>query len=376
MKSKILNSRIDIDNVLYTGIDWAKAYKEEERFHKTAMDMMKAEMFQSQFNLEQYRSDGAEKWAEMVPIHKRGVDLSLPGIMSCLSHAKEHYFTLEDGYGPNSNPFERMNLYTGYFGGLQIEERDLGERWENTKHLISGTVSLPYGTPWSVFYGLSQFVDRHHRPHDSVSQPPRGGSLLHLLDKHGWFNKEHTDIFFQAEVAAKNIPSWRQNYGSKKYSNHERYVNEDWDLISTSMHIGPWRFSQDYRLRSGSFQGPMRNLGWDDQIIISKELGKQLENIILYLDPTGRRSPRWEIYREEELRSHIEGDTWTDNDLRLLEMLDLRDEVFLDKPKKFPILSGIGQVTKEFLQSEHEIRRSEIRSIFGKGTIKIGDIAS
>ncbi|UYL85009.1 hypothetical protein pEaSNUABM55_00236 [Erwinia phage pEa_SNUABM_55] len=370
-----MKSKIDIDNMLYTGVDWAKTGKDQELLHRITLDMMRAEMLQSRFNTEHHSSNSAEKWAEMVPVHKRGVDLSLPGIISSLSHANERYFTLEDGYGPDSNPFESMNRFTGHFGGLQVEQEGGRSAWDKKKHRVTGMVSLPSGTPWPVFHGLSRFVDRHHRPHDSVKHPPRGGFLLHLLEKYGWFDRKHTDVFFQANIEAAPSVSW-QNLGGRKYSDYGRYEEPDWNLTSCSMHIGPWRFEQDTRLRSGSFQGVMRSIGWSDQIVISKERGKQMESIILYLDTSGRGEALWEPYREEELRSHIDGDTWTENDLRLLEMLDLRDEVFLDKPEQFPILSGIGRVTEDFVRSATEIRRFKIFDTFGKGTIKRGDLLS
>lgn len=365
--------KTDIDGIMFSGADWAQCAADQERFRRITMEMMRDEMLQGRFETSRHAAlTTSNKWGQMIPVHNEGVDFSLPGIISSLSNAPERHFTVDFG---DQNPFE--GRYLGYFQGLHIEEERQDSPWSNRKHTLSCLVSMPTNSPWSVFKGLSRFVDEHHQPQGNRRYAPRGGFLLHLLGNYGWFEGRHTDVLFRADVEAKANLSWQQAHGTSKYSDYAREEDDDgWSLRSTSMHIGPWRFSQDRRIRSGSSQAILRGAGYRDQIIISKESSKQMECIILYLDSTGRGEPLWEAYREDELRSLIGGDHWTQKDLRLLEMLELRNEVFLDKLEEFPILEHIRQVTPGLVSKLTMPWRSKIFNTFGEGTIKIGDSIS
>ena len=79
----------------------------------------------------------------------------------------------------------------------------------------------------------------------------------------------------------------------------------------------------------------------------------------------------YDIYRMDDLDGLIGGDVWTEKELRLAEMMEIRSEIFLDKPERFPILGGIRQLTPEFLSSVTTTRRNEIIQRFGEGTLKI-----
>jgi hypothetical protein len=96
-----------------------------------------------------------------------------------------------------------------------------------------------------------------------------------------------------------------------------------------------------------------------------------MEQIHLYLDGRGEQQPIYDIYRDNELDDLMGGDFWTEKELQLAEMLEIRGEIFLDNPDQFPILGAIRRLTPDAIVSMDNTRRVEILSKFGEGTIKI-----
>lgn len=310
------------------------------------------------------------------PIAERVPMASLCDLIYCLAHFDKQYFEIID-YEGSGNPFE-AERFVGQFFGVDIRDpSDPGSRpgWASERRSISITVKLPSNARWNAFGCIDRMLE--------TSPRTPGGSLrqfLYLLSKFGWFSGEH-DFNIEATVKRRNrdrdrdlMAAWTSGYGGggSYFENDAR--DEVWDLEQVTASVGSWQFVQYASIIRSTEASRMASLGYKDQIEIKKFGTKGMEQIHLYLNSNGDLQPTYIIHRRDELEGLIGGETWTEKELRLAEMMELRDEIFLDKPELFPILDGIQHLTPDrlkYLETQYyPRRREEILNRFGEGTIK------
>lgn len=332
-------------------------------------EIEKRELYLPQYHGDRYRGLDLKRHAEFDPIKDRVPMSSLCDMMHALAQFDREYFDLIDrDYQRLDNPFEAQR-YVGQFHGVDI--RDATQRgglgFPMQKREISVYVTMPNHANWNVFKCLDNMLDTGPVRHG------RGlGQFMYLMSRYGWFERGAHDLYIVAKVKARSsrdiMSQWGLNYGGS-YSDRAR--EPDWELEEVTVSVGDWSFTQYPHGLSVPHSRRMASYGYSDQIAIRKSSTKGMEQIHLYLDGRGDHQPLYDIYRDNELDGLIGGDTWTEKELRLAEMLDIRGEIFLDKPDLFPILGVIRQLTPDTLIGMDNMRRVEIFSKFGEGTLKI-----
>lgn len=299
------------------------------------------------------------------PIAARVPMSSLCDLLYSLAHFDREYFDIID-YGVSATPFE-YECFIGQFFGVDIRDATnrKGLGWAKERRNISIYVRLPSNSRWNAFGCIDRMLDNSPRP---PGKPLR--HFLYLLSKFGWFSGDH-DFNIEATVKRRDrVPDYIAYFGGS-LRNGDR--DEVWDLEQVTASVGCWQFIQYPSSIRSVNAGRLASLGYKDQIEIKKFGTKGMEQIHLFLSG-GTLEPGYTLHRSEELEGIIGGDTWTEKELRLAEMLELRSEIFLDKPEQFPILYGIQHLTPERLRSVEQVyiprRREEILSRFGEGTIK------
>lgn len=378
LDQQLMNSLIGLDpaapagdsTAIWQTPDWgAFEYKAlMDRFNELS-EREKRELYLPQYHGDRYRGLDLKRHAEFDPIKERVPMLSLCDMMYALAQFDREYFDLIDrDYQRLDNPFE-MQRYVGQFHGVDI--RDATQRgglgFPMQKRDISVYVTMPNHTGWNAFECLDNML------YTGPVRHGRGlGQFLHIMSRYGWFERGAHDIHVSARVkarSAKDIMSqWGLGYGGS-YSDRQRESN--WELEDVTVSVGDWSFTQYPNGLPVQHSRRLASYGYRDQIAIRKSNTKGMEQIHLYLDGRGDYQPLYDIYRDNELDGLIGGDAWTEKELRLAEMLDIRGEIFLDKPDQFPILGVIRQLTPDALVGMDNIRRAEIFSKFGEGTIKI-----
>ena len=328
------------------------------------------ELYLPTFDQDRGRGFNVRSQAVFDPIAERVPMASLCDLIYTLAHFDREYFDIID-YKESDNPFE-SERFVGQFFGVDIrdatDKRGLG--WPNEKRTISIYLRLPSNARWNAFGCIDRMLDTFPRsPGKQLRQ------FLYLLSKFGWFSGE-LDFNIEATVKRRNrdkdlMALWSSGYGGGSYRDNAR--DEAWDLEQVTASVGGWQFVQYPSGLRTTNSGRLAHLGYKDQIEIRKFGTKGMEKIHLFLSD-GSLQPAYTLHRSEELEGLIGGDVWTEKELRLAEMMELRNEIFLDKPEQFPILDGIQHLTPERLQASelqyYPRRREEILSRFGEGTIK------
>lgn len=373
LKQQLINSLIGVDHAHAAGDstatwqtpDWGSLkYKTITDGYRDLTEQEKRELFLLQYHDDRYRGLDINRLAEFDPIKARVPMQSLCDMLYTLAQFDHEYFDLIDRHGDLDNPFE-MERYVGQFHGVDmrnVDQRMVGVGGTIQKKSVSVYVSMPTHPRWNVFECVDRMLDT------GTARPGRGlGHFLHIMSRYGWFDKGKYDLHIEAKVSSdlSLLPRWRGG----KYS--DRTKEPEWILEDVTVSVGEWQFVQQPRGLQSPYARRLASYGYDDQIAIRKSTTKGMEQIHLYLDGGGERQPIYDIYRDNELDGLIGGDIWTEKELQLAEMLEIRSEIFLDKPNQLPILGAIQRLTPDTIASMDNKRRVEIFSKFGEGTIKI-----
>lgn len=334
--------------------------------YRDLTEQEKRELFLPQYHADRYRGLDINRHAEFDPIKARVPMQSLCDMLYTLAQFDREYFDLIDRPSHLDNPFE-MERYVGHFHGVDM--RDVTQRgglgFPVQKRSISIYLTIPTHPKWNVFECVDNMLDT------GPARPGRGlGHFLHIMSRYGWFDKGKHDLHIEAKVRSRDRGlSQFDQWSAGKYS--DRTKEPEWILEDVTVSVGEWQFVQQPHGLQSPYARRLASYGYNDQIAIRKSTTKGMEQIHLYLDGRGEHQPIYDIYRDNELDDLMGGDFWTEKELQLAEMLEIRSEIFLDNPDQFPILGAIRRLTPDAIVSMDNMRRVEILSKFGEGTIKI-----
>lgn len=269
-----------------------------------------------------------------------GMSLSIPNLLFLLSKQKEGYFSLEDTPCAKDHYtkefFNRKPIKEGFFKGVTVEKRRNPPN-NNNELRFSAYITMP-DVEVSVFRGLSTFLDTQYY----------SSRLLGILTDadDGWLDTNNKDVYIQVDLR-EDATSLLAG-GRKEIS--------PWSVISASMHVGKWKFKQYVTPASNTMALLMGN-GFKDQIGLTIEGSKGLEEMIIYTDPTGYHPPLYDVIHHGDLKGMREATVWTKKELALLEMMEIRNEIFIDTENPPRIMSLLRKVGDHHLSNSHNYNR-------------------
>lgn len=286
---------------------------------------------------------------EMRAVERAANTLSIPWLLSALSQMGEGYFFL-DRYGPT----EMIGLDgesvkdKGYFKGITVERVRSNPRtnrflFDDDVRRLEAYITMPDCGSGSVFKDFCSFLQRGYHS---------GNRLAGILadGDNGFFGTTKRDILIQVDVKYS-----RPRPGSDEEKNFFTRMasrNDQYTVVAASLHVGKWNFKQ-YLSPNSRRMGELKSLGYFDQVGLTVEGTKGLEELVIYTQPSLDSPPLYEIVHHEELQGMREGETWTDKELSLLEMMGLKDEIFIDTARPPRIMKILREATGGFLENNY-----------------------
>lgn len=267
------------------------------------------------------------------------------------------------------------DIYLCQNDGITIEEISYNDAraWDRTrKRRVCSRVLTASHPSKNAFRMLREMIETRFK-----GMFP-GWHFLNLMADCGWFGTQKKEIIIEMEVSEN--PSSTAQYHRGKWTDQNMLREKEYSMNTISLTVDGWSFRQgdSFPLRRSDWRCIMDNYGYTDQIIMTKVGTEGMESLVIYLDTQGSRIPYYQIRRSDDLEDLVGGKFWTEKELRLTEMMDLRGEIFLDRPDVFPILTKIPELTTETLDELRNecipvfsAKRDKIFDMFGSGKLKI-----
>jgi len=285
---------------------------------------------------------------EMQAVERAANTFSIPWLLVALSQMGEGYFLL-DRYGPDlACALEGENVKDkGYFKGITVERVRSNPRtnrflFDDDVRRLEAYITMPDGEG-SVFKDFCGFLQRGYHS---------GNRLAGILadGDNGFFGTTKRDILIQVDIKyTRHRPGSdeEKNFFTRMASSNDQYT-----VVAASMHVGKWNFKQ-YLFPNSQRMERLKYLGYLDQVGLTVEGTKGLEELVIYTQPSLDSPPLYEIIHHGELQGMREGESWTEKELSLLEMMELKGEIFIDTNNPPRIMKILREATGGFLENKY-----------------------